>query len=231
MDYPISFREEMMKYPNQPPRNIDAPTSHRILFIVEVFIDPNTNGVFKQSREKIYHNVCDILYDQSGWYNVRNVVFLVLPLDITQKAIAQNICPDNFPNRDLILRAYHDGRYIRLHIGSFDYYQSFPYFSQSNIYSRMNDANELSMAHLVDKWIFIHPKRWSEGSQVSGLSLDDYRRYVINHEVGHTLGFLHFPRENVVQGQLGSIMLQHTRGQENGQFGSLPNSRPSQGID
>ena len=40
-------------------------------------------------------------------------------------------------------------------------------------------------------YIYINADNWVEGVVESGLSLADYRRYVINHEFGHGLGFNH----------------------------------------
>ena len=42
-----------------------------------------------------------------------------------------------------------------------------------------------------DKHIHIDSKNWLHGVKESNLSVDDYRKYVINHEFGHALGYDH----------------------------------------
>lgn len=44
--------------------------------------------------------------------------------------------------------------------------------------------------------IYINDKNWLYGVEQSNLSLFDYRRYVINHEFGHGLGYNHLPCDN-----------------------------------
>jgi ssRNA-specific RNase YbeY (16S rRNA maturation enzyme) len=39
--------------------------------------------------------------------------------------------------------------------------------------------------------VFIDAGNWLNGVKESGLSLDKYKRYVINHELGHALGYDH----------------------------------------
>ena len=39
--------------------------------------------------------------------------------------------------------------------------------------------------------VMINARRWLEGAVESHLSLEDYRHYVISHEVGHALGHGH----------------------------------------
>ena len=46
----------------------------------------------------------------------------------------------------------------------------------------------LNCADLKKNIIFIHNDLWKAGTPASGLSTDDYRVYVVSHEVGHLLG-------------------------------------------
>ena len=39
--------------------------------------------------------------------------------------------------------------------------------------------------------ILINEYRWKHGSKESKLSMDDYRTYIVNHEMGHALGRYH----------------------------------------
>lgn len=56
----------------------------------------------------------------------------------------------------------------------------------------------------------INVLRWDEGSAKSGLSLGDYRDYVISHEVGHVLGHSHV--ECPGPGVPAPVMMQQTHG-------------------
>lgn len=69
----------------------------------------------------------------------------------------------------------------------------------------------------------INANRWLYGSRESQLSLDDYRCYVINHEVGHALG--HTDHRSVCEDGTGlaPVMLQQTLGPA----GCRPNPWPT----
>ena len=58
--------------------------------------------------------------------------------------------------------------------------------------------------------IVLNAKRWMLGAESYGTDLTNYRRYLVNHEFGHYLGFGHVncPR----RGELAPIMLQQTKG-------------------
>lgn len=70
------------------------------------------------------------------------------------------------------------------------------------------------------KPVHINQYRWKNGSKQSKMSLNDYRHYVINHEIGHTLGFLHEPPR---KGCKCPVMHQQTKYVEPG----LPNPFPT----
>lgn len=58
--------------------------------------------------------------------------------------------------------------------------------------------------------VLINEERWTQGSVPYPRSLDEYRRYVINHEVGHWLGVAH--RACPGAGAEGPVMMQQSKG-------------------
>lgn len=56
--------------------------------------------------------------------------------------------------------------------------------------------------------VYIDANNWLHGVKESGLTLEQYRRYVIEHEFGHALGHDHLPCKNGVC----PVMYQATRG-------------------
>lgn len=68
----------------------------------------------------------------------------------------------------------------------------------------------LSVCNMATRVIDINSGRWFGGSEASGLPLDQYRRYVINHEVGHALGCRQHAHQ-CVDG-VAPVMMQQTKG-------------------
>jgi hypothetical protein len=50
---------------------------------------------------------------------------------------------------------------------------------------------ELSCATIGGNEIWLNAKRWIHGSSASKLPLDQYRQYMVTHEMGHSLGYDH----------------------------------------
>ena len=50
---------------------------------------------------------------------------------------------------------------------------------------------KLSCAILGGKLMWLNSERWFHGAPKSKLSLENYRQYMISHEMGHILGFDH----------------------------------------
>jgi hypothetical protein len=72
------------------------------------------------------------------------------------------------------------------------------------------NEDDLSCAVLGGKDIWLNADRWLHGSTASGLPLDQYRQYMVSHEMGHSLGYEHAKCPG--RGFPAPIMLQQTRG-------------------
>lgn len=70
--------------------------------------------------------------------------------------------------------------------------------------------NNLSCAELGGRHMYLNASRWFHGSSESKLNLDDYRQYMISHEIGHILGFDH--QKCPCAGCKAPIMMQQTLG-------------------
>ena len=68
----------------------------------------------------------------------------------------------------------------------------------------------LSCAILGGREMYLCAERWFGGSEESGLSLEDYRQYMVSHEMGHILGKKHVKCPG--KGKPAPIMLQQTLG-------------------
>lgn len=62
--------------------------------------------------------------------------------------------------------------------------------SPQTIQKICGDGN-LSCAELGGRFMYLNANRWFNGSKESKLKLDDYRQYMISHEIGHILGHDH----------------------------------------
>jgi hypothetical protein len=69
---------------------------------------------------------------------------------------------------------------------------------------------DLSCAEVGGRHIYFSAKRWFHGSPASKLSLEDYRQYLVSHEMGHILGKEHV--KCPCKGCPAPIMMQQTRG-------------------
>jgi hypothetical protein len=58
--------------------------------------------------------------------------------------------------------------------------------------------------------VVLNAKRWQFGAKSYGTDLTNYRRYLVNHEFGHYIGYGHVNCSG--RGQLAPIMLQQTKG-------------------
>ena len=68
----------------------------------------------------------------------------------------------------------------------------------------------LSCAELGGKHMYLNADRWFHGASKSKLSLDNYRQYMVSHEIGHILGFDH--EQCPCKDCPAPIMMQQTKG-------------------
>jgi hypothetical protein len=66
----------------------------------------------------------------------------------------------------------------------------------------------------------LNAARWLEGAPSYAGRLEEYRAYVVNHEVGHALGFSHAPCAG--RGQVAPVMLPQTKGLDGCTHGPWP---------
>lgn len=84
------------------------------------------------------------------------------------------------------------------------------HLSSSAFIEKQCHLKGLSCAQMNGKHIWVNEERWKQGSPASKLSLEDYRQYVISHEIGHILGHNHTkcPGKDIPA----PIMMQQTKG-------------------
>lgn len=81
--------------------------------------------------------------------------------------------------------------------------------SPKTIQSVCGDGN-LSCAELGGRNMYLNARRWFHGAPESKLKLDDYRQYMVSHEIGHILGREH--KKCPCRGCDAPIMMQQTKG-------------------
>ena len=68
----------------------------------------------------------------------------------------------------------------------------------------------LSCAELGGRRMFLNAERWFHGGPKSGLNVDNYRQYMVSHEMGHILGHDH--EKCHCKGCRAPVMMQQTLG-------------------
>lgn len=82
--------------------------------------------------------------------------------------------------------------------------------SPETIEKKCGLPSNLSCAELGGRYLYLNSDRWFNGSKESKLSLEDYRQYMVSHEIGHILGHEHVKCPCV--GCRAPIMMQQTLG-------------------
>jgi hypothetical protein len=82
--------------------------------------------------------------------------------------------------------------------------------SPETIQNKCGLPKGLSCAELGGKHMYLNADRWFHGASKSKLSLDNYRQYMVSHEIGHILGFDH--EECPCKGCPAPVMMQQTLG-------------------
>jgi hypothetical protein len=82
--------------------------------------------------------------------------------------------------------------------------------SQAKIDTQCGFEGKLSCAEFRGKTIWLNADRWFHGAPKSKLDLEDYRQYMVSHEMGHILGYEHVQCPG--KGQPAPIMMQQTKG-------------------
>lgn len=68
----------------------------------------------------------------------------------------------------------------------------------------------LSCAELGGRHMYLNAEKWFGGSSKSGLDLENYRQYMVSHEMGHILGHDH--KTCACNGCRAPVMMQQTLG-------------------
>ena len=82
--------------------------------------------------------------------------------------------------------------------------------SQKTVNSECGLEGKLSCAELGGKTMWLNADRWYHGAPKSKLGLDNYRQYMVSHEMGHILGYDHTDCPG--RGLPAPIMMQQTKG-------------------
>lgn len=106
---------------------------------------------------------------------------------------------------------------INIYLKSDEYmekYHKYPKFYSDNTQIRFSITYQTNNEK---PYIYINAKNWINGVKQSGLSLEEYKTYVIEHEFGHALGYNHSKcNKNTQVNGICPVMYQSTIGCPNG---------------
>lgn len=94
--------------------------------------------------------------------------------------------------------------------------------SQPRLISRKCGINDRSCADLNANVIYLNSDRWLHGAEHANMTMTEYRKALIAHEVGHLLSFDHV--ECSGPGQMGDVMQEFTL---KGWQGCRPSRQPT----
>jgi hypothetical protein len=107
--------------------------------------------------------------------------------------------PDGWESRGYTFEEVERNPQVRIHLSS-----------PNTIRKVGCEDGTLSCAELGGHHLHLNAMRWTRGSAESKLPLDEYRQYMVTHEMGHILGFEHVTCPG--PGQPAPLMMQQTRG-------------------
>lgn len=82
--------------------------------------------------------------------------------------------------------------------------------SSSETIEKICGLGKLSCAELGGNKMYLNAERWFHGSKESKLDLENYRQYMVSHEMGHILGHDH--KKCPCKGCKAPVMMQQTLG-------------------
>jgi hypothetical protein len=82
--------------------------------------------------------------------------------------------------------------------------------SSSETIEKICGLGKLSCAELGGNKMYLNAERWFYGSKESKLDLENYRQYMVSHEMGHILGHNH--KKCPCKGCKAPVMMQQTLG-------------------
>jgi len=107
--------------------------------------------------------------------------------------------PDGWSTKGYFFEPVFSGQDVTIHLSS-----------QPTIDKNCGLEGKLSCAELGGKTMWLNAERWYHGASKSKLKLDDYRQYMVSHEIGHILGYDHVDCPG--PGSPAPIMMQQTKG-------------------
>ena len=132
-----------------------------------------------------------VLLDKRGWQSHNYKFKFVSPTFF-------NIISKSFPDENSLYKY----KKIKLRLSTNKTITNQCKFDEKEKLSCFDPTNEPSE-------VLINLFRWQNGSSFSGLNLNDYRTYVVNHEIGHALGRGHVIQCNDTSKKV-PVMMQQT---------------------
>jgi len=125
--------------------------------------------------------------------------YSTLPVQFEFYVVSYLNDPDGWSKKGYFFEPVHINQDVTIHLSS-----------QHTLDKQCGLGGKLSCAELNGKTVWLNADRWYHGASKSKLELDDYRQYMVSHEIGHILGYDHTgcPCKNCPA----PIMMQQTKG-------------------